>query len=193
MFGFRHVLVQEAVYRSTPKRLRAELHERYADRLDAESPDLPDLDEFVGYHLERAYRLRTEFGGADRRAEGLAEDAGRRLGAAGFRALKRGDMSATVSLLDRAIALLPQGDEARHELMCELGIAQYSAGETDASTATFFEAIAGAEEAGQRRVELRARIEAAYVRLLTEPEGAARRLASRRRGRRARVRGTPRR
>ena len=56
LFGFRHVLVQEAVYRSAPKRLRAELHERYADRLDTESPDLPDLDEFVGYHLEQAYR-----------------------------------------------------------------------------------------------------------------------------------------
>ena len=40
-FAFRHVLVQEAVYRSAPKRLRAELHERYADRLDSESPELP--------------------------------------------------------------------------------------------------------------------------------------------------------
>ena len=56
-FGFRHVLVQEAVYRSAPKRLRAELHERYADRLDTESPELPELDEFAGYHLEQAYRL----------------------------------------------------------------------------------------------------------------------------------------
>ena len=28
LFGFRHVLVQEAIYRSAPKRLRAELHER---------------------------------------------------------------------------------------------------------------------------------------------------------------------
>ena len=62
LFGFRHVLVQEAIYRSAPKRLRAELHERYADRLDTESPDLPDLDEFVGYHLERAFHLRTELG-----------------------------------------------------------------------------------------------------------------------------------
>ena len=33
-FRFRHVIVQEAVYRSAPKRLRAELHERFADRLD---------------------------------------------------------------------------------------------------------------------------------------------------------------
>ncbi len=69
LFGFRHVLVQEAVYRSAPKRLRAELHERYADRLDTESADLPDLDEFVGYHLEQAYRLRAELGESDRRTE----------------------------------------------------------------------------------------------------------------------------
>ena len=33
-FGFRHVLVQDAVYRAAPKRLRAELHERFADRLE---------------------------------------------------------------------------------------------------------------------------------------------------------------
>ena len=106
-FGFRHVLVQEAVYRSAPKRLRAELHERYADRLDTESPELPELDEFVGYHLEQAYRLRTELGESDRRTERLAEDGGRRLGEAGVRALKRGDMPATVNLLDRATSLLP--------------------------------------------------------------------------------------
>ena len=51
-----------------------------------------DLDEFAGYHLEQAYRLRTELGESDRRTETLAEDAGRRLGEAGIRALKRGDM-----------------------------------------------------------------------------------------------------
>ena len=178
LFGFRHVLVQEAVYRSAPKRLRAELHERYADRLDAESPDLSDLDEFVGYHLEQAYRLRAELGDADRRAEGLAEDAGRRLGVAGFDALKRGDMPATASLLGRAIGLLPDGDEQRHELMSELAIAQYVAGDSDAASTTLRDAIAGAESAGQRRVELRAQIEAAYLRLLTDPEGAARELVA---------------
>ena len=103
--------MQEAVYRAAPKRLRAELHERYADRLDKELPDLPELDEFVGYHLEQAYHLRTELGESDRRTERLAEDAGRRLGEAGVRALKRGDMPATASLLGRAIRLLPGGDE----------------------------------------------------------------------------------
>ena len=173
LFVFRHALVQEAVYRAAPKRLRAELHERYADRLDETSPDLAELDEFVGYHLEQAYVLRTELGEADRRAEHLAEDAGRRLGEAGLRAVKRGDIPATVGLLGRAVGLLPAGDEQRHELMCELGVVQVASGDDDGGNARFVEAIAGAEREGQRRVELRARVEAAYGRLLTEPEGAA--------------------
>src|SRR5205807_6218130 len=65
-YRFRHVLVQEAVYRAAPKRLRAELHERFADRLDRTAADLAELDEFTGYHLEQAYLLRTELGELDR-------------------------------------------------------------------------------------------------------------------------------
>ena len=174
-FRFRHLLVQEAVYRSAPKRLRAELHERFIDRFERREGSA-DIDEFAGYHLERAYRLRTELGESDRHTQRLAEDAGRRLGDAGVRALKRGDMPATIALLGRAVDLLPESGEARYELMCELGIGQYSAGDTAASTATFLTAITEAEAAGQRRVALRARIEAAYARLLTEPQGAAREL-----------------
>ena len=172
-FTFRHVLVQEAVYRAAPKRLRAELHERFADRLDETSPDLAELDEFVGYHLEQAYTLRTELGESDRRTERLGHDGGARLGDAGIRAIKRGDMPATISLLERAVGLLPPDREARYELMCELGIAYLSVGETNAGNARFREAVEGAAANGHRRIELRASVEAAYGRLVTEPEGAA--------------------
>ena len=172
-FRFRHVLVQEAVYRAAPKRLRAELHERFIDRFERRPEESAGLDEFAGYHLEQAYRLRTELGESNRHTAQLAEDAGRRLGEAGFGALKRGDMPATLNLLERATVLLPSEDEARHELMTELAIAQYVVGNSEAAHETLVNAIAGAERGGQRRVELRARIEAAYLRLLTEPEGAA--------------------
>jgi DNA-binding SARP family transcriptional activator len=171
-FTFRHVLVQEAVYRAAPKRLRAELHERFADRLDETSPDLAELDEFVGYHLEQAFTLRTELGESDRRTERLADDGGTRLGDAGIRAIKRGDMPATISLLDRAVQLLPLEDERRYELLCELGIAYLSVGETDSFNAKLREAGQGAAANGHRRIELRANLEAAYGRLVTEPEGA---------------------
>ncbi|HUG64553.1 MAG TPA: AAA family ATPase, partial [Gaiellaceae bacterium] len=170
-FVFRHVLVQEAVYRSAPKRLRAELHERYADRLDDAHPDLPDLDEFAGYHLEQAYRLRTELGESDRRTERLAEDGGRRLGEAGVLALKRGDMPATVSLLERAISVLPASDTLRCELACELGIGLRAVGEFEAASKALEEAMRDSRKSGDRRVELRARIESEYV-LLPRTHGA---------------------
>jgi tetratricopeptide (TPR) repeat protein len=168
-FGFRHVLVQEAVYRAAPKRLRADLHERYADRLDATAHDVAELDEFVGYHLEQAFRLRTELGESDRRTVRLAEDGGRRLGEAGVRALKRGDMHATTNLLGRA-TLLPLVDKSlRSELQCELGIALRASADPDGAEAVLADAISESQRAGDRRMELRARIEREYVRLLQEP------------------------
>ena len=164
-FGFRHVLVQEAVYRAAPKRLRAELHERFADRLDSEVPDLPELDEFVGYHLERAYRLRSELGESDRRTERLAEDGGRRLGDAGIRAWRRTDVPATVGLLRRATSLLKPRESRKHELLCELGMAHYASRELDRAVELLTDAMVASKDAGDRRIELRARVELEYVQL----------------------------
>ena len=168
-FGFRHVLVQESVYRSAPKRLRAELHERYADRIDTTLPDIAELDEFVGYHLERAYRLRTELGESNRRTERLAQDGGRRLGVSGVRALKRGDMHATRTLLERATFLLSVEEPLRRELLCELAIAVRAQGDPTLADTTLTTAIQEARTVGDRRLEMRARIERDYVRLLHDP------------------------
>jgi hypothetical protein len=90
-----------------------------------------------------------------------------------MRALRRGDMPATANLLGRAVALLPSDDERSNELLCELGIAQYSAGDGESASASISLAIGRASSAGHRRVELRARVDAAWVRLLVEPDGAA--------------------
>ena len=103
-FSFHHVLVRDVAYNGLPKADRARLHERYADLLDGE-PNAPD--EIVGYHLEQAYRYRAELGPPNRRARQLAADAGARLGAAGMRAFRTGDMPATTNLLGRAAGLLP--------------------------------------------------------------------------------------
>ncbi|MDH4340175.1 MAG: AAA family ATPase [Thermoleophilia bacterium] len=162
-FGFRHVLVQEAVYRSAPKRLRAELHERYADRLDTVSADLPELDEFVGYHLEQAYRLRTELGESDRRTERLAEDGGRRLGVAGIRAMKRGDVPASVGLLRRATSMLLQRSPLQAELLCELGLSLGAGGDPDEAIEVLQRAIEHARVVPDQRVEMRARMELEYL------------------------------
>jgi DNA-binding SARP family transcriptional activator len=161
-FRFRHVLLQEAVYRAAPKRLRAELHERFVDRFEARLGGA-DVDEFAGYHLEQAYRLRSELGESDRRTTQLAEDAARRLGAAGVRAAKRGDVPAAIGLLRRATSMpvLPPALEA--ELLTELGISLRAGGELEGSLDAIARAIDLAAAAGDPKTELHARMESAYV------------------------------
>ncbi len=166
-FGFRHVLVQESVYRSAPKRLRAELHERYADRLDETLPDLAGPDEFVGYHLEQAYRLRSELGESDRRTERLADDGGRRLRSAGLRALKRGDIPAASSMLERSSQLLAD-DIARSDVVCDLALAYYAQQETDRAV-DLLEGVLKEPESPERvNTQARARIELEFIRLRNE-------------------------
>ena len=167
---FRHVLVQQAVYRAAPKRLRAELHERFTDQFEQRYEDAGDVDEFAGYHLEQAYRLRTELGESDRRTEQLAEDAGRRLGAPGFGPLKRGDVPAAIESA-RTCDVDPASDQPLDgELLMRA---------RDRAVAA--QADRGARRSSTRRrlgsapcrrsddSELRARIELEYVRLPTEP------------------------
>jgi tetratricopeptide (TPR) repeat protein len=168
-FRFHHVLVRDVAYASLPKAERSELHERLADWLDERG----EPDELVGYHLEQAYRLRAELGRIDGRARRLAADAGWRLGAAGIDAWKRGDTPATVNLLTRATALLPEHDSNRTELCCELGLALRTAGDFPHAEETLVAAIETAAAAGDRRLGLRARLELAYVRLFSDPEGRA--------------------
>ena len=171
-FRFRHWLIHDAAYRAAPKELRAELHERFADVLARHGAD----DELIGYHLEHAYLLSTELAPADRHAQRLAEDAGRRLGAAGIRAWKRGEALGASGLLSRSAALLPPEDEERRELLCELGIALNTAGETKRADETLREATEIAARAGDRRIELRAQIELAAAHLLDEQGSSAQQL-----------------
>jgi DNA-binding SARP family transcriptional activator len=160
--GFRHVLVQEAAYRAAPKKLRATLHERFADSLER-SADAPDV--IVGYHLERAYQLRTELGPPDRAALRIAEDAGRRLADAGLRAWSRHDAPAAANLLGRAVALLPKTGHERPGLLCELGLALKWLQEETRAEAVLREALALAAETDER-VAVRAEVELALPRLL---------------------------
>jgi tetratricopeptide (TPR) repeat protein len=90
-----------------------------------------------------------------------------------LQAAKRADAPTTVSLLRRATALLPTDDEARRSLLCELGVGLGTRGDADAADRAFAEAVNGALVAGDRGIELRARVEIGIRRVLTEPEGAA--------------------
>ena len=163
-FRFRHGLVQEVAYRALRKAERAALHESFGGWLERQD-DAPD--ELTGYHLEQAYRLCDELGTVNDDVIRIAGRAGTLLGGAGIRASQRDDTPAAVNLLGRAASLLPGAAPARLELLCELAVALRAAGEVGEAERRLEEAA----EADDRRLELRARLELASVRLFTDPEG----------------------
>ena len=67
-FRFKHLLVRDAAYQGTAKRLRAVLHAQFAGWLEGVvGARLAEYEEILGYHLEQSYRYRTELGPPDER------------------------------------------------------------------------------------------------------------------------------
>jgi class 3 adenylate cyclase/tetratricopeptide (TPR) repeat protein len=162
-FLFRHVLIRDAAYERMPKRRRAELHARFADHL-AGIDELPERDELAGYHLEQAHAYRAELGPLDADGRELAARAAQLLGSAGLRAFRLNDIGATVGLLGRACALLPEGDAERLKLLPDLGAALGEAGRFDESESALTEAVRAAD----RAVAGNAKVERQLVRLQIE-------------------------
>lgn len=179
-FRFNHILIRDAAYDSMPKQLRAELHERYAEWLEQRANgNIAEYEEFVGYHLERSYRLRAELGQID---EALALRAGRLLAHVGRRAAARGDARAATTLLRRALDLLASDAQARLDVLPDFGLALRGSGELLEAEHMLGEAIREAAHAGDERNEVRAEMQMAWVQLTLGRDGwpeRARRTAER--------------
>lgn len=158
-FRFGHSLIHDATYEAASKELRADAHERYADWLEQRAGEhVLQYEEILGYHLEQAHRFRGELGRAD---TALARRAADRLGAAGRRALARGDVPAALNLLGRSIALV---EDARAEVLYALGIARKEAGEFEAAERALSDAIERAAAAGDHRLAMRVSLDRLGVR-----------------------------
>jgi len=167
-FRFQHVLVRDAAYERMPKELRADLHERFAHWIGENvGARVGELEEIVGYHLERAYRYREQLGPVDERLRRLAADAATQLASAGQRATARGDSPAAANLLGRALGLQAADGAAPLEWMIAYGAALRAAGKLDDAQHAFSEAFDRAGDAGDRAVAARATLELAFVRLHT--------------------------
>ena len=193
-YSFRHILIQDAAYRSIPKSLRAELHHRYADWLETiVSDSFPQRSEILGYHLEQSARYRTELWPADPESAALSHRAAAHLDTAGYAAHDRGDDVAAVNLLDRAAALLPGDDPTLGRLYTSLGTALIEAGQFEKAKATLDHAQRITAANGDDRQHAHARVEA----LLPAPQGQPGRGSNRHRPSASRlarrVRGKPRR
>jgi DNA-binding SARP family transcriptional activator len=173
-YSFRHILIQEAAYRSIPKSLRAELHQRYADWVEAFFSDpFPGQSEILGYHLEQSVRYRTELWPADSESAALSHRAAAHLDTAGCAAHDRGDDVAAVNLLDRAAALLPGDDPALGRLYTNLGTALIEAGQFEKARATLGHAQRITAANGDDRQHAHARVEALLLHLKVNPSQAA--------------------
>jgi class 3 adenylate cyclase/tetratricopeptide (TPR) repeat protein len=170
-FRFRHQLIRDAAYESLPKEARAELHERFAAWLeDRAAARVVEQEEFLGYHLEQAYRYREQLGPVDEAGRALARRAAERLAVAGRRALARTDMGAAASLLGRAASLLDPDDPGRPMLMLDLGSALIEHGELQEAQRVLDEARGLAEVAGDRALGARVDLRLLEMRIMTETD-----------------------
>jgi hypothetical protein len=170
-FRFRHLLIRDAAYDSTPKEARAELHERFGRWLERTAGDrATEYEEVVGYHLEQAYRYRVELGLGDDAAWAIAREAAERLGSAGRRAFSRSDAPAGVNLISRAVALLPLDDPLRVELVPNVRVVQGMGGDMTWADRVLTEAVEAAATTGDRRLAAHALVQRGLLRLFTEWE-----------------------
>jgi class 3 adenylate cyclase/tetratricopeptide (TPR) repeat protein len=167
-YRFRHLLIRDAAYEALPKALRAELHERFATWMGERGAELVELDEVVGYHLERAYRYRVELGPAGEGGAALAGRAAERLAAAGLRAVARGDLRAATSLLGRADELFATDDPSRLAILPTFGRALQDAGDWDRSRSVLTDALARAGATGDRGVAADATVALAHLNMFTD-------------------------
>ena len=169
-FRFVHALVRDAAYEAAPKELRAELHERFADWLEKTVSDqTTELDEIVGYHLERSFGYRRALGEA---ADDVGRRAGERLATAGERALNRGDADAAAKLLRRALHLLPREDSRTLELATRLAHALHESGALSEAVQTLRVAEEQARNLGVERLATLSRLDLLGFELVLEPEAA---------------------
>jgi len=155
-FRFHHILIREAAYNGVLKRVRASLHERFADwgeRVNRERERETEYEELLGYHLEQAHDYLADLGPLDEHGRELGGRAAGHLTSAGRRAFARADMPAAANLLRRAVNLLPGEDRARLELLPDLGEALMDIGEFAWAETFLDEAVTSAKATQDARLE----------------------------------------
>jgi predicted ATPase len=173
-YRFRHLLIRDTAYDALPKAVRAQLHERFALWLEEHGTELVELDEIVGYHLEQAYRYRSELGPLDEAAFAIAGRGAQRLLRSAERARYRGDFLAADLLLGRAVELLPPSGSERRGAQAARAQVLYERGEFAAAAELRNEAQADARAAGDEALLARLVLSSVEARLQEDPEATVR-------------------
>ena len=101
---FKHILIRDVAYDAIPKAERSRAHDafgRWLERTAGERVD--EYADIVGYHAEQGFLLAQELGEPD--LQDLGVRAYRGLMASGMKARQRGDVRASRSFFERALAV----------------------------------------------------------------------------------------
>ena len=169
-YRFKHILVRDAAYRTTTKKLRATLHERYADWLEHRAGSrVGEYHEILGYHLEQAYRYHAELGPLDEETRALGGRAAGHLARAGERAVARSDLAAAASLLERALALGITEPRERARLQGELSYPLFEMGRGAEAESQLTESVWTATRLGERGLATRLQVQLWVQQLWSDP------------------------
>jgi class 3 adenylate cyclase/tetratricopeptide (TPR) repeat protein len=131
---FRNDTLRDVAYASLPKRLRATLHERIAERLEASGHQ-----SWAAEHLEAAAKAAEDIDPTDRRLPERAADA---LAKAGDRGRRRMESRSAVDYYERALAIGHDGDRLREaRVLAGAGESHYWLGEYPAAIGALDRAI----------------------------------------------------
>src|SRR5262245_14961266 len=167
-FRFRHLLIRDAAYQAMPKEQRADLHERFASWLERVAGDrVSEYEEILGYHLDQAYRYRTELGISDAHTAELGRAAANRLLASAERARERSDLAGAQMLLRSAVEL--SDGAARSRASFELSRTLMDAFDFPAGVEAAERATDLARAANDRPHEVRSRLILAEARAQIDP------------------------
>ena len=133
IWRFHHVLIRDVAYRRLLKSDRAELHERFADWVDAGgSTGAVDPEQLSARHVEAAYGYRRDLGLHDERTTTLALRSARGYLAAARRALDRDALVSAGAQAGRGAARAAADGQLRAELLMVGCEALLSAGDVAA-------------------------------------------------------------
>jgi tetratricopeptide (TPR) repeat protein len=155
-YVFHHRLVREVVAATVPPEVRAEVHERCARWLQERRPDRPGRHAHaIAAHLEAVARLRP---GAGRSGGDQGRRAAAVLTSTAERRSALGDEEGRLADLERAAALLEPEDPARAEILLRTATALAGSGRRSDAGRVATRAMRAARDAGDRALELRARL-----------------------------------
>jgi class 3 adenylate cyclase/tetratricopeptide (TPR) repeat protein len=166
-FRFGHILIRDAAYESMPKRVRADLHEKYADWLEGRLGG-DAVPEIVGYHLAQACTYRRDL---DVAVDALEVRACHALGAAARAARLRDDVAAAAKLYERALATATRPALQAWPMLC-LGQVRRLLGDFGGAAEAVDAAAQLADAISARDIRTVARLERARLRLLLEEDDA---------------------